>query len=276
MELKIGVRAHDLAEKKSPEELATLVNQAHFHYVQLVFPKALADYSYDPAYVERVKEALAAKNIQVAMLGAYFNPVHSDPMVVSKGIANFKKNIEIAHYFGHPYIGSETGSYNDSPWTYVPKNHTEEAYQASKAVFSELASYAEQVGEDITIEPAWGHVIYSIEVLSRLLKELHSPRLHVTIDLFNLLYEGNFTKRDQIFVEALKTFGKEVKIIHLKDAKVVAGKLIQLTPGQGDFPYPLMLKSIAEYCPEATLVFEGVKADQIASAYSYVSNLLAH
>ena len=52
----------------------------------------------------------------VALIGAYFNPVHSHRDVVEKGIENFKANLRISHYFdGVPYVGSETGSYNDSP-----------------------------------------------------------------------------------------------------------------------------------------------------------------
>src|SRR5574344_2694523 len=110
MELKLGIRAHDLAEKKTPEELASILKEHGFSYAQLVMNKALFPYSYDPAFVSKVASSLKEKSIQVAMLGAYFNPVHSDPEVVQKGIDNFKANLRIAQAFGHPYVGSETGS----------------------------------------------------------------------------------------------------------------------------------------------------------------------
>jgi L-ribulose-5-phosphate 3-epimerase len=274
MAFKIGIRAHDLVEKKSPEDLALALQQHGFSFVQLVFNKALSPFSYESEFVNRVACSLKEKNIQVAMLGAYFNPVHSNPQIVKDGIENFKANLRIAKAFSHPYVGSETGSYNDSPWTYNPKNQTEEGYQQSKAVFAELTHYAEEVGADITLEGAWGHVMYCPKVLKRLVDELHSPRVHVTVDLFNYLYEGNFEKRDEIFLEALHLFGSEVKIIHLKDGKIIQGKLVQLAPGKGDFHYPLMIEAIKKECPNATLIFEGVKGDDIDSSYTFLKSLI--
>lgn len=273
MELNLAVRAHDLAEKKTPEELAEIVSAYGFRSIQLVFGKAFDAPSYEDAYVARIKKALDNKGISVSMLGGYFNPVHSHPDVVQKGVETFFENLRIAHFFGNAYVGTETGSFNDSPWTYVPKNHTEEGYQATKKVLRELALYAEKVRGEVLFEPAWGHVIYSTSVLDRLVKELHSPAVHVTIDLFNLLYEGNFEKRDEVFLEALKTFKTEIKVIHLKDAKIIDGKMIQLAPGEGDFHFGPMLQAIKEYCPSAILTFEGVKADKIRSSLAFIKSL---
>lgn len=274
MSLAVGVRAHDLSEKRTPEELAEVVSSYGFHHIQLVFRKALKDPSYEESYVLRVKKALEDKDIDVTMLGAYFNPVHSNPKVVEDGIANFKHNLDIAKYFNHPYVGSETGSYNDSPWTYNPKNQTEEGYQQTKKVFAELKDYAERVGEKMAIESAWGHVIYCYQQQARLLQELNSDNVFATVDLYNLLYEGNFEKRDEIFEGALKTLGNKVKILHIKDADIIDGKLVQLAPGEGKFHYPFMILCARRYCPDATLVFEGVKADKIQAAKEVIKRAL--
>jgi L-ribulose-5-phosphate 3-epimerase len=273
MKIKLGVRAHDLVSKQTPEDLAEALHQAGFSYVQLVFAKAFSEPSYDDAFVLRVKNAFDRYAIKIAMLGAYFNPVHSDPQKVRDGVRTFEENLRIAHVYGNPYVGSETGSFNDSPWIYVPKNQTEEGYQQSKQVFKELANYAEKVGGHLSIEGAWGHVMYCPKQLRRLVDELNSPAVDVTVDLYNYLNEQNFYKRDEIFDEALSLFKDKVKIIHLKDAKLVDGKLIQLAPGKGDFHYPYMLSEILKYCPEATLVFEGVKDSDIATSKAFIESL---
>ena len=274
MKIKIGVRAHDLAEKTTPEELSFVVASHGLENVQLVFPKALKDYSYDEEYVLRVKKALDDNHIHVTMLGAYFNPVHSDRKVVEKGIENFKTNLRISHYFDEtPYVGSETGSYNDSPWIYHPKNQTEEGYQETKKVFKQLKDYAEAIGSRIAIESAWGHVIYSYQQQARLLSELDSDSVFATVDLYNLLYEGNFEKRDDIFEGALCTLGNKVKIIHIKDGDVIDHKLVQLAPGEGKFHYDFMMDCVREYCPDATLVFEGVKKDKIDASLKLIESL---
>lgn len=275
MKLKIGVRAHDLSEKQTVDELVNVINKYNFKNIQLVFNKALIDYSYSDEYVLNVVNKLKENNIEVTMLGAYFNPVHSHRDVVEKGILNFKENLRISHYFPSiPYVGSETGSYNDSPWIYHPKNQTEEGYQETKKVFMDLKDYAESIGSKIAIESAWGHVIYSYEQHARLLQELNSDNVFATIDLYNLLCVENFKDRDDIFFNALKTMGNKVKIIHIKDADVIDNKLIQLSPGEGKFNYKFMIDTVKKYSPDATLIFEGVKADKIESSLKLIEKLM--
>ncbi len=269
MELKnsVGVRAHDLADKKTPEELSKIIKENGFKNIQLVFKKAFDNPSYDETYVERVKSELNKNDISITMLGAYFNPVHSKRDVVEAGITNFKENLRISHEFDNlPYVGSETGSYNDSPWIYVPKNQTEEGYQQTKKVFEDLKDYADSISSKIAIESAWGHVIYCYQQQARLIQELNSDNVFATVDLYNLLYEGNFDKRNEIFEGALKTLGNKVKIIHIKDADMIDGKLIQLAPGEGKFDYKFMIECVNKYSSDATLIFEGVKKDKIELA----------
>lgn len=259
----MGVRAHDLASKDTIENLVAAVRRFDFNKIQLVFPKALKDYSYEKPFVDHVRDTLKENDIKVVMLGAYFNPVHSHRDVVEAGIANFKHNLDIAHEFGNAPVGSETGSYNDSPWIYHPKNQTEEGYQESKKVFSDLKDYAESKDSNMIIESAWGHVMFNYEQQARLLQELNSDHVFATIDLYNLLYEGNFDKRDEIFEGALRTLGNKIKVLHIKDAKIVDGKLVQCAPGTGEFHYDHMVSCYRKYCPEATMVFEGVKAEEM-------------
>ena len=270
MKLKFGVRVHDMAHNTNIEYLASILNKINIKYMQLVFPKALENCSYDEKNVLNIAKVLRKEKLKIAMLGAYFNPVHSSKEVVEKGINNFKENLRISKELGNPYVGSETGSYSDSPWTYVPKNHTEEGYNETLGVFKELVKYAEEVDAKISVEPAWNHVIYDVDTLKRFVGDLNSSHVYVTIDLFNLLYEGNFDSRDEIFEHALKTFGEQIKIIHLKDALIKEGKMVQVAPGEGDFHYPLMIHLIKRYCPNAVLVFEGVKPEKIESSYSYL------
>ena len=118
----------------------------------------------------------------------------------------------------------------------------------------------------MAIESAWGHVIYSYQQQARLLQELNSENVFATVDLYNLLYEGNFHQRDEIFEGALKTLGNKVKIIHIKDADLIDGKLVQLAPGDGKFHYDFMVSCVKKYAPDATLVFEGVRAEKIEQA----------
>lgn len=271
--MKLGIRAHDLG-KDTIDNFLLKIEESGFKYLQLVINKAFSDATYEEDYLNKIASFLKMKQIRVSMLGAYFNPVHSKKDVVESGINNFIKNLDIAHLFDTDYVGSETGSYNDSPWIYVPKNRTIEGYNESKKVFLQLLSHARKVGKTILIEPADGHVVYSLEVLEQLLHEIDDDNVKVTLDLYNLLNVDNFSKRDEIFLNGLRTFKDDIKIIHLKDAVIEEGKLIQVAPGRGGFNYPLMIKEIKEYAPNATLIFEGVVNDDITFSKTYIESLI--
>lgn len=263
MELKIGIRGHDLVVKGDIDTLVLKLKKHDINYLQLVFPKTFLDYSYEESYVKNIKNKLEENNIKVAMLGAYFNPVHSDKNTLENGINNFKSNLDIAKYFNSAYVGSETGSYNDSPWTYVPKNHSDVAFNEVYKVFSSLISYASKINEKVIIEPAYNHCIYNVKTLDKLLNKFNSDNVYVTIDLYNLLSLENYNHKNEVFLEALKTFKDKVKIIHIKDSKLIEGKITQVDPFKGDFDFKFMLETINKYAKEAVLVFEGVKEDAI-------------
>lgn len=272
MYFKFGARAHDIG-KGEPEEIFSKAHAIGLEYLQLVFKKALVDSSYNSEYVLRVKKALDDSKLKIGMLGAYFNPVHSDKEVVRKGKEEFKNNLDIAKTLNIDIVGSETGSYNDSPWTYVPKNHTEVGFQETLSVFKELKDYALSKGDCLSIEPAYGHVIYDVKCLKRFVEELDSNNIFVTIDLYNLIYIGNHEKHKEIFKEALECFKDRIRVVHLKDYIIKDEKVVQVAPGQGNFDYPYMLKMIKENCPEAVLVFEGVVEPDLTKSYSYLKGL---
>ena len=111
--MKIGIRAHDI--NMAPlKDLAFDIKKNNFEYVQLVPFKGISDY-HDPDYflnkeeAIRIEKGLKEQNIKVAMLGAYFNPVHSNKQVVTKGISKFKNYLAFANEIGTKYVGSETG-----------------------------------------------------------------------------------------------------------------------------------------------------------------------
>ena len=72
MAIKIGIRAHDLCEKQTPETLASRLEEHGFSYVQLVFNKALAPYSYEDAFVDKVAASLKEKKDTGSNAGCLF------------------------------------------------------------------------------------------------------------------------------------------------------------------------------------------------------------
>ena len=261
--MKLGVRLHDLASG-TIDEVISSCKEFGFEYIQLVFKKALKDSNGNPLLFSKdsaleVGRKLKEAGINVAMLGAYFNPVHSNKELVETNTKYFEEHLKYASLLNAQYVGTETGSYNDDKCTYNPKNQTEEGYQDTMKTFRRLAKVAEQYHTNILIEPAYGHVIYSVDQLSRAVNELNSKNVLVTIDIFNLLYIGNYQQYKEIFVHACKTFKDKIKVFHLKDFYVEQDKLVQVGLGKGIIDFKFIVETIRQYSPDATMVFEGVK-----------------
>ena len=124
--MKIGVRVHDFG-KSDAKTLAKKAKAVGFDGVQLVLNKAIEGESGLAGTLSKEKaeafyKDFAEQGIEIAMLGAYFNPVHSDKEKVKSLVAKFKEHLKYEHDFNATYVGSETGSFNDDKWTYNPLN----------------------------------------------------------------------------------------------------------------------------------------------------------
>ena len=276
--MKIGIRAHDVISS-TPDVLFKKVKEFGFDYIQLVFKKALKDEDNKPLIFNEynariINTYLREYNIDVCMLGAYFNPVHSNKELLLNNVNYFIDHLRFASLLNAKYVGTETGSYNDDKWTYNPKNQTEEGYQDTIKVFKNLVSYAEKYQTTLLMEPAWGHVIYSPKVLKRAVDEINSNYLKVTIDLFNLLYIGNYQNYKEIFDEALNIFKDDIKIIHLKDFYIKDDKIVQCGLGKGIIDFKFIIDKVKEYCPNVTLVFEGVTGEDIIPSLNLIKSFI--
>lgn len=274
--MKIGVRVHDFG-KSNPKTLASQAKKVGFDGVQLVLNKALENETGLPGTLSKEKaEKIAAEfhqqGLDICMLGAYFNPVHSNKELVQTNIAKFKEHLKYALNFQAGYVGTETGSYNDDKWTYHPQNRTEEAYREVKNIFENLAQYAQKVHARIALEGAYGHCMYEPKVLKRLIDEIDSPSVYVTVDLYNYLSAENYRNYKKIFEECLQLFAGKIVIFHLKDFIIEDGKLKQVAIGKGWFDYDYLMDRIMATNPEAYLVFEGSKPEDMEESFRFIKS----
>ena len=274
--MKIGVRVHDLG-KSDAKTLATKAKEIGFDAVQLVLNKAIEGETGLAGTLSKEKansfyEAFANEGLEIAMLGAYFNPVHSDKNKVEQMIAKFKEHLKYAKYFNCKYVGTETGSFNDDKWTYNPLNRTEEALAKDIRIFKDLAECAKENDSYLAIEGAYGHCMYSPDQLKRLFDAINNGHVKIIIDIFNYLDISNYNEQIEIFNRAIELFKDDVVVFHLKDFVVdnEANKLVQVGLGQGLMRWDIFFPIIKEKCPNAYLTFEGIKPEDIDSSIDCV------
>ena len=262
--MTLCIRPHDVG-KDTPEALAEKIHALGFQGVQLAIAKAIKDQNGNPDTLteevcKEIKAGFNKHNVEIPLLGAYFNPVHSNKEKVKAGAEKFADHLRKAHLFGAKYVASETGSYNDEPWIYHPKNQTEEAFEEVYSVFKPLADVAKEAGSFLTVEGAWGHCMYCPAQMERLVKALDNGNIRVTLDIYNYLYEKNYEQRFDILDECLDRFGDKIAVFHIKDFNVNPdGTLREVGIKDGIMGWDKMLPKIKKAVPNALLVFEGMK-----------------
>lgn len=273
--MQIAFRTHDLGVK-GLENLIEKAQKCGISAVQLVAYKFMDDIKYAPGQLNAQKAAAIGKafadaGITVSLIGAYFNPVHSDKQKVENCKAVFREYLKYSKLLGCPVVGSETGSFNDDKWTYNPLNRTEGALQAVIATFKELAAYAKQNGVFVGMEGAAGHVCYDVKTLKRAIDGVGADNVKVIFDIYNYLDASNYTNYLDILDEGLKTFAGNILVFHIKDCVFEDGKLKQVAPGKGMFDFDKILGKIKAYDKNATLVLEGTAGDDIVPCIQFIN-----
>ena len=276
--MKIGVRVHDFG-KSNAEILAKKAKEIGFDGVQLVLNKAIEGETGLAGTLSKEKalyfyNVFKNEGLDIAMLGAYFNPVHSNKELVAKNIAKFEEHLKYMNDFHAGFVGSETGSFNDDKWTYNPLNRTEEAFQEVKRIFGNLAKVAEQYNSKIALEGAFGHCMFEPKALKRLVDEINSEAIYYTVDIYNYLAYSNYMNQKEIFDECISLFKDKIVIFHLKDFIIENESLKQCCIGKGLMDYDYILPIIKEKCPNAYLIFEGSKPEDMEFSYKFIKSKL--
>ena len=275
--MKIAFRTHDLGVKGLDGAIEKC-KECGISAVQLVAYKFLDDIKYAPDGIDKDKALVIGKafkdaGISVPLIGAYFNPVHSDKEKVARCKQVFKDYITLANELGCDIVGSETGSFNDAKWTYNPLNRTEEALQTVISTFRELAAFAKSQGKYIGMEGAAGHVCWNVATLKRAVDEIGADNIKIIFDIYNYLDASNYSKYLEILDEGLKTFAGKIHIFHIKDCVFEDGKLKQVAPSKGMFDFKAILSRIKAYDKDACLVLEGTTGEDIVPCARFIEKV---
>ncbi len=271
--MKLMIRAHDLGVK-GDLAVASAISERGLDGVQLVAYKCTEDIKYEVGSITNGRAAELGKALneagEIALIGAYFNPVHPNKEKISRGIAVFKDYLDCARALGCDTVGSETGSYNGDPWIYHPMNHSDEALDRVVETFGELAEYALTRGVNIGMEGAFGHVCHTPERLDEAVRRIGKSNIKIIFDLYNYLDVSNYESAYEILDRGLSIFGDRILLFHVKDFTVGEEKLCQCGVGKGILDFDTILKKIYAHNPNAILVLEGTVGEDIDYAVSFL------
>ena len=203
----------------------------------------------DPHEVEEIKKAADGAGIKIDSVmneGHWEWPLSSsDPAVVEKSLNAMRTSLHNAKSWGCysvllvPAVVNPQTSYRDA-WT------------RSQTQIRKLIPLAEELGIVIAVEEVWNKFLLSPLEFATYIDEFKSPWIKAWFDVGNVVLYGY--PQDWI-----RTLGKRIVELHLKDFKRSEDGYKWVNLGEGDINWPEVRKALAEigYSGTATTELDG-------------------
>lgn len=245
----LGLRAHDFGRHPA-EELARRIAAAGFRVVQLAPFRALADLedvpgALTPAVARRIRRAFEDHGVRIGVLSCYVNIGSGDADERARLVRRFKDHLAVARDIGCEMVATETGSIN-SDWSAHPGNCDEATFARVLVTVLELVQEAERVGANVGIEGVVSHIANSLERMHALVEATRGHRnLRIIFDTFNLLTAETAHDHRAIIRHGFDLLGPAISTLHLKDYRIVDGRLVMAPIGSGQLDFSYLLAQAA-------------------------------
>lgn len=272
--MQIGIRLHDT--KLLPlEERVKNVKEQGFTCAHLALSKVISDYStadsaLTPGFAMYLKNLFRKNDVDIAVLGCYLNLANPNKEALKNVTERYLSHIRFASLAGCGVVGTETGNPNETYTYEEERSHSEEALETFIANLRPVVGYAEKMGVILAIEPVFTHIVCNPLRARRVLDEIASPNLQIILDPVNLLHISNYQDREAIIKEAVEVLGDDVAVVHIKDFRVEAGKLVSVAAGTGMMDYTDIIRFIKKEKPYIHVTLENTNPDNAVWAKEFI------
>ena len=274
--MQLGIRLHDI-EKAPLERRLQIAKEQGFKCGHLALSKVISEYptgnsALTPGFAMYLKKLFEANDLDIAVLGCYLNLADPNEERMKKTYARYLSNIRFAALLGAGVVGSETGAVNEE-YKYEERNHSDEALKLFIERLRPVVEYAEKSGVIFAIEPVFKHIVCNPKRARIVLDEIASPNLQIIFDPVNLLDISNYSRRDEIFEEAMDILGDDIAVLHLKDFVVEGDTLKSVACGTGEMQYEKILKFVKDKKPFMHASLENTVPDNAVATRKYIQKI---
>ncbi|MCI8863683.1 MAG: TIM barrel protein [Lachnospiraceae bacterium] len=255
--IQFGVRAHDFCPPADIETFAERMKGMGICHIQLALEKSITGYDfscghYSAGFAGYLGRELAKRDLHVAVLGCYINPVNPDENLRLRDVERFKERLRYAKHMNADMVGTETGRYSRD-MSVVPGTDSKECYRILLDSFERIVTEAEALGVVVGVEGVFDHTLSSPEKMRQFLKDLASPAVEVILDTANLMSPDtahNPGLQNETIQKAFDFYGGRISVLHLKDCVFDAkGVQVCTRPGEGLACYDGLMKQVRRQKP---------------------------
>ena len=225
--------------------------------------------------VTRIRHEADARRITIASLEGTFNMSHPDVEHRRAGLRSLRVMAAASHPLGTSKIHLCTGTRDrDSMWRRHADNESPEAWRDMVACVREATDIAQQANVVLAFEPEVNNVVDSAKKARRLLDEIGSPHLRVTMDAANIFHAGELARMSEVLDQAFELVGKDIVLVHAKDLSH-DGDAGHEAAGHGKLDYDRYLSLLHTYGFKGPLLLHGLSEAQIPDCIAFLHNKLA-
>jgi sugar phosphate isomerase/epimerase len=162
----------------------------------------------------------------------------------------------------------------ENMWRRHGDNDSPEAWRDMAACVREAAEIAKKANVVLAFEPEVNNVVDSAKKARRLLDEIGSPHLKVTIDAANIFPTGELARMSEVLDEAFALLGKDIALAHAKDLSR-DGDAGHEPAGHGKLDYDRYLSLLHNCGFKGPLLLHGLSAAQVPGCVAFLREKLA-
>jgi sugar phosphate isomerase/epimerase len=223
----------------------------------------------------RIRREAGIRGISIASVEGTFNMSHPDAEHRQAGLRRLRVLAQACRELGTSKIHVCTGTRDrDSMWRRHPDNNSPAAWRDMVLCVREASEIARQSEVVLGFEPEVNNVVDSAQKARRLLDEIGSPHLKVTIDGANIFHAGELPRMKEILAEAFALLGKDIVLAHAKDLDH-DGDAGHLAAGQGKLDYHQYLSLLHACGFKGPLLLHGLREAQVPGCVAFLRERLA-
>jgi sugar phosphate isomerase/epimerase len=225
--------------------------------------------------VARIRREAAARGITIASLEGTFNMSHPDAEQRRVGLRRLRVLVAACQPLGTSRIHLCTGTRDpNNMWRRHPENDSPEAWHDMVACVREATDIARQAGVILAFEPEINNVVDSAKKARRLLDEIGSPHLKVTMDAANIFHAGELARMSEVLDQAFALVGNDIVLAHAKDLSR-DGDAGHEAAGRGKLDYDRYLSLLHSYGFQGPLLLHGLTEAQVPGCVAFLRDKLA-
>ena len=229
----------------------------------------------DPELANRIRREAAARGIAIASVQGTFNMSHPDAQQRRSGLRRLRVLAEACEKMGTSKIHLCTGTRDrNDMWRRHPENDSPEAWRDMIGCVREATEIAKGANVILAFEPEVNNVVDSARKARRLLDEVGSEHLKVTIDGANIFHKGELPRMREILEEAFQLLGKDIALAHAKDLDH-DGDAGHLAAGKGRLDYDRYISLLHDCGFKGPLLLHGLSEAQVPGCAAFLRQKLA-